>query len=537
MTKKIILLSALALSLFANVNAQQEERYSITNLDINDDYSNFGTTFYGENQVVYASPTKKRSLIKRNWKGNDQPFLDLFIGDISSDGQLENIKKFSKKINSKYHESDVAFTKDLKTVYFSRNNYLDRKTALNSEGINLIQLYRAKISKNGDWTDIEEMPFNSDQYQTGHPALSNDGKTLYFISDMPGTLGLTDVYKASIDSQGNIGKPVNLGPKINTAGREMFVTISGNDELYFSSDGRPDGHGGLDVYVSQTNENGITKPQNLGAPINSDKDDFAFIINKITRRGYFSSNRSGGKGDDDIYTFVEDIPINFECKQVANGVARDKKSGALLPQTLVTLFNKEGKKIESIIVGTDAAFKFDVDCENEYKVVGEKTNYKSDEEVFVTSTELDLELDLTLNLKENEEFVAKSNKIYIKLDPIYFNYDKYDIRPDAEYELWKVINIMTKYPDLIVEGGSHTDSRGRDAYNETLSANRAKSTVKYIIQHSGGAISWDRISARGYGEVQPVNRCVNGVRCSESEHQQNRRTEFVIKNPEVLNLN
>ena len=349
------------------------ENYSIEilNNNVNNHYSNFGTTFYGEDKIVFASPVKKSFIIKNNWKGNHQPFLDLFIGDISENGQLSNVERFSENLNTRYHEGDVTFTKDKKTVYFTRNNYYEDKYVEDTTGMNLLQLYRAKIASDGDWEDIEPMPFNSDQYQTGHPTLSSDERTLYFISDMPGSLGKTDVFKTSIAEDGTIGEAINMGPTINTAEREMFSSISGNDELYFSSDGRLDGLGGLDVYAAKVQKDGsLSEVQNLGAPINSESDDFSFIINYETRRGYFSSNRKGGHGDDDIYTFVQEIPIEFKCEQIAQGVVINKKTGEILPESLVILYDNYGTELNRMVVGEDARFNFEVTCNESYKVVG-----------------------------------------------------------------------------------------------------------------------------------------------------------------------
>lgn len=521
MLKKITILFILLLTIAVK---GQEERYTIKNLKINNSYSNFGTTFYGEDKVVYASPRKKSYIIRNVWKGNNQPFLDLYIGDIAEDGELLNVKKFSSKLNTRYHEADVAFTKDMKTVYFSRNNYLEKEYKVDSTGINLIQLYRAKVSENGEWVNIEAMPFNSDQYQTGHPTLSADEKTLYFISDMPGTLGKTDVFKASIDTDGTIGAPINLGPKINTPEREMFSSISGNDELYFSSDGREGGLGGLDIYVSKITNNNLTAPLNLGKPLNSEYDDFSFILNYETRRGYFSSNRKGGHGDDDIYTFNQEIPIVFECKQLVKGTVTEKNTGFNLPGALVVLYNNEDIEIDRTIVGDDAKYVFEVDCNNSYKLIGSKESYSTDTKEFFSTEGKAIEIPLIL---DKDEFIVERGKCLIKINPIYFDFDKSDIRPDAEIELQKVIDVMKKYPELIIEGGSHTDSRGTYKYNVGLSSRRAKSTVQYIIEHG---IDPSKISSKGYGETQLVNACSDGARCSEEAHQFNRRTEFLIVN-------
>ena len=525
MIKKITLLS---IFLFVLTAKAQTENYTILNLKINNKYSNFGTTFYGNNQVVYASPRNKSYIIRNVWKGNNQPFLDLFIGNISKNGQLIGIENFSKRINSRYHEADVTFTKDKKTVYFSRNNYLNKEYKKDSTGVNLIQLYRAKINTKGEWSNLEPMPFNNNHFQTGHPTLSKDEKTLYFISDMPGGFGKTDIYKVLINEDGSVGDPVNLGPEINTSEREMFPFIRGNDILYYSSNGREDGFGGLDVYVTKISRHGIAKPQNLGIPINSAKDDFAFIISQTAENGYFSSNRKGGKGDDDIYAFIQNTPVKFECNQKVKGVITDSNSGELLPGSLVVLFDEYNTKISSIIVENDATFSFEIDCYKAYKVEGSKKGYSTAIKKFTSINEEDFELSLAIKL---EDFEVIDEKLIVKINPIYFDLDKYNIRPDAEIELNKVVEVMKKFPKIVIEGGSHTDSRGSDKYNEKLSENRAKSTIQYIISRG---ISASRISARGFGETQLVNKCSNGVKCSGVEHQQNRRTEFVVVNPEVI---
>ena len=514
--------------LFAITVKSQSENYSIKNIEVNNKDSNFGTTFYGDDKVVYASPKKKSYIIRNVWKDNNQPFLDLYVGDIAEDGELIHVKKFSEKLNTRYHEADVAFTKNKKTVYFSRNNYFEKKLTRDSVGSGLIHLYRAKIKPSGEWFDVEPMPFNNDQYQTGHPTLSADETVLYFISDMPGSLGKTDVFKASISKNGTIGEPINLGPQINTPEREMFASISGNDELYFSSDGRSDGLGELDVYVTKIRGDKYTEPLNLGTPINSEKDDFAFILNYETRRGYFSSNRDGGKGDDDIYTFIQEVPIQFECKQQVTGIVTEQNTGLILPGATVTLFDIEGIEVNSVIVGVDATFNFEVDCNNSYKIEASKQTYDTDSEEFYTTEGLDINLPLEL---DKNEFIVERGNCLVKINPIYFDFDKSYIRPDAVIELDKVVEVMKKYPELIIEGGSHTDSRATFAYNGALSTRRAESTVQYIINKG---IDVRRISSVGYGERELVNKCIDGVECSEKEHQFNRRTEFKIVNREEI---
>ncbi|MCF6279168.1 MAG: OmpA family protein [Flavobacteriaceae bacterium] len=538
MSKKITLIAFL---LCWGLMHSQDDNFSIKNLDVNTKNSDFGVTYIGDTVAIYASTKKgKRTIRKRNWKQNKQPYLELYSGNISSDGEINDSELFSSAINTRYHESNVTFTKDLKTVYFSRDNSIDGKKRVKAtegkdKGWMLIQLYKATVAENGEWTNIVPMPFNNDNYQTGHPSLNKAEDKLYFTSDMPGGYGMTDIYVVTVNGDGTYGEPRNLGSKINTPSKEMFPFISEDDVLYFSSDGQLFSHGGLDLYASRLGDRyKDDSPTHLGIPLNSAKDDFALVYQSGKSTGHFSSNREGGKGDDDIYFFERLKPIFKDkgCNQIAQGVVRDKKSGALLPKTLVTLY-KEGKKEESVIVGSDASFQFTVDCESNYKVVGEKLTYTPDEETFLTSLKADLELDLSLNLEDAEEFVTVGDKVLIKINPIYFDYDKSNIRPDAEIELNTVITVMNKYPNLIIEGGSHTDSRATYSYNEKLSSRRAKSTVDYIMRV--GKINWSRISARGYGEIQPVNKCSDNVKCTEEEHQLNRRTEFVIKNPEVIN--
>ncbi|PHR68971.1 MAG: hypothetical protein COA67_11880 [Lutibacter sp.] len=522
----------------AFINAQFDN-YKIKNLDVNTEYSDFGVTYLGDSTAIYASTKRVENTIRRKkWKQNQQPYLELYSGNLTSEGEINDSENFSEVINSKYHESNVAFTKDGKTVYFSRNNAIDGRKLIKAkagehEDWGTIQLYKATITDNGEWTAITAMPFNNDNYSTGHPSLNKEENKLYFTSDMPNGYGLTDIYVVDVNSDDTYGEPQNLGGSINTSGKEMFPYISDTNELYFSTDGHLTGYGNLDVYVSDLNKDILEEPKNLGRPINSNKDDFAFAYQSGKKTGHFSSNRDGGKGDDDIYYFEELKPLEKEpmvCAQVAKGVVRDKNSGALLPKAIVTLY-KDGEKVESVVVGNDAVFEFVVACEANYKVVGEKKTYTPDDEEFITSNEADLELSLSLILVD-DDFIVSGDKLLIKIDPIYFDLDKSFIRPDAAIELEKVIRVMKKYPGLIIEGGSHTDSRASDKYNEALSERRAKSTVNWII--SKGGITWDKISAKGYGEYQPVNGCVDNVKCSEVEHQLNRRTEFVIKNPEIL---
>jgi len=512
--------------------AQNEDRYTIKNIDANNKYSNFGTSYYGDNQIVFASPQKRSFVIQSNWKPNGQPFLDLFIGDIAVDGEIENIKTLSTSLNTKWHEADVVFSKDNNTVYFTRSNYFNGKYGKDKEGVNNLKLFIARVGSNGNWEDIASVHFNSDAYSVGHPALSPDGNTLYFVSDMPGTLGKTDVFSVGISSSGALGTPRNLGDKINTSGREMFPFVTSDNVLYYASDNIEGGLGGLDIYRCALKVD--SDPENVGTPLNSVKDDFAYIYNNQKKSGYFSSNREGGKGDDDIYFFTDNEILPAKCRHMVSGEVLHRDSREIIPYALVEVFEK-GIIIEEIQTSSNAKFTFQVDCNSTYKIVGIKEGYERHSIIFDTQDDPNVRLLLNLELdkkkEKQKEFVVTPNRIIININPIYFDFGKWDIRPDAIYELEKVVAVMRQYPQLMIESGSHTDSRGRSSYNQQLSQKRAASTVNYIINRG---ISLHRIYAKGYGEIQLTNQCVNHVKCVESEHQLNRRTEFVVLNPDIL---
>ena len=512
---------------------QNEDRYTVKNIKANTKYSNFGTSYYGTNQIVFASPQKRSFVIQSNWKPNGQPFLDLFIGDINSSGEIENIKKLSNTLNTKWHEADVVFSKDGNTVYFTRSNYFNGKYGKDKDGVNNLKLFKASVDAKGRWKDITSVHFNSNEYSVGHPALSSDGNTLYFVSDMPGSLGKTDIFKTNVSSDGTLGAPINLGEKINTIGREMFPFIGSDDVLYFASDSLEGGLGGLDIYRSDLTTS--TTPENVGAPLNSPNDDFAYIYNDKKKSGYFSSNRKGGKGDDDIYYFTDNEVVNKKCEQAVTGTVLDRDTRLKIPYALVEVFEK-GTSVKEIQTPNSAKFAFQTDCNSTYKIVGVKEGYESHSIIFDTTEDPNVKLLLNLDLektgRQNQDFVITPDRTIININPIYFDFDKWNIRPDAAYELDKVVAIMQQYPQLMIEGTSHTDSRGRDSYNLQLSQKRAESTVKYIIKRG---ISSHRIYARGYGETQLTNQCENKVKCSGSEHQMNRRTEFVVLNPEFIN--
>jgi len=521
--KKTITLIYLMLTVVYITAQTTPGEYTIKNLEINTKQSDFGTAFLGKDRVVFAAPTDNTVVVKTVWKENGQPFLDLYTGIITDDRQLIDKKSLSGDVNTKFHEAGVAFSQDLKIVYFTANNYYQKKFLTDSSGINTLQIFRASLDLSGNWTLKEKLPFNSNEYSVGHPALSHDEKKLYFVSDMPGSIGKSDIYVVDINEDGSFGKPRNLGPKINTIEKEMFPYIGEDDVLYFSSNGHS-GFGELDIFASKIYDNTVSSPLNLGQPINSISDDFAYIIDDSKDRGFFSSNREEGKGDDDIYSFLALPELYIHCTQQITGVVRSESSGELIPGAIVELRSNNGEVIESTVSSQDSAtYTFDnALCDSTYVVVGMHKGYLNDEKIAETLNDTDTNA-LVVDLNLPDQFV--SNKVNIKT--IYFDFDKFNIRPDAAKELDKVVQVMNEYPNLLIEAGSHTDSRGRDKYNLKLSDKRAKSTVDYIVSKG---IDVSRITYKGYGETQLVNNCANGIKCSEEEHQLNRRTEFKITN-------
>lgn len=505
-------------------------QFKLKNLSINTPYSDFGPMYY-QKRLVYSSVVDTSYFHKRIYNWNDQPFLNFQLGRISAtNSDVEYLKTFSNEINTKYHEATLAFSPNEQRVYFTRNNY-NGKLARDENGVNHLKLYSADLNFSLDdsikWHNIKELPFNSDNYSVGHPTVSKDGKQLYFVSDMPGSVGSTDIYVVDILEDNQYSQPRNLGPKINTAGREMFPYIT-EHKLYFASDGHL-GLGGLDVFEVK-NETVFQNPVNLGAPLNSQLDDFAYIVNETTNLGFVCSNREGGKGDDDIYSFDRN-PINNSastCNPLVRGYVSSTITGERIANATVRLFDESGKEIEETLTNLNGnyVFKSSLDCNTRYDVKVNKVGYNPNEKPFTTSniTE-DTIVPLGLKIVDEGLFYDKG-LVKIKIGIIYFDLDKSFIRNDASIELNKVVFMMNQYPNMVINIESHTDSRSPDNYNLELSDRRAKATKEYIISQG---ISEKRIlSAIGYGETQTVNNCKNNQPCTEEQHQLNRRSEFII---------
>ncbi|MFK7783043.1 OmpA family protein [Psychroserpens sp.] len=498
--------------------------FEIKNMDINTDVSDFGTTQY-QDQLVYASARGGG----KKYKWNEQPFLDLFTADKQEDGSYSGANAYNAQVNSKFHESSAAFTPDDETMYFTRNNYHNKKYKKSEDGTNRLKLFRATLDE-GNWSNVESVHFNSDEYSVAHPTINLSGTKMYFASDMEGTLGKSDIFEVEIKEDGTLGDPVNLGSSINTEGHESFPFINSEGDLYFSSNGFS-GLGGLDVFVIREFEKRKESNQqlileNVGRPINSPMDDFAYYENIATKEGFFTSNRDGGKGDDDIYTFI--IP---DCEQIVEGIVSDQETQTPIVGARVTLLDAEGEALNSQTVGDDGAYKFEkLECEKEYLIRIEAEDYETVEERFTTPKR---KQDLIINptLEKDVKGITEGTDLAetLNIPIIYFDFDKSNIRPDAEVELQKVLAVMKQYPTMVVDIRSHTDCRAPAEYNLRLSDSRAKSTRQYLISNG---IEAGRLTAKGYGESQLVNDCgcepTNESDCTEEQHQLNRRSEFII---------
>jgi len=436
----------------------QSNRYKVENVSVNSFVSDFGTAFY-KDYIVFSSSRDTSVVRKRIHLWNNQPFLDLYQAKYDSEnGMLSNVEKFDKRINTKLHESTPVFTKDGLTMYFTRNNFNKGKEAKDKEGTNRLKIYRSTKKENGDWTVAESLSFNSDEYSCAHPALSVDERTLYFSSDIPGGKGLSDLYSVEIKSDGTIGEPINLGEKINTEGQETFPFVSQNEDLYFASNGHM-GLGGLDIFVTrlQPKNEQEAKIINVGRPINGPKDDFAFIINDTTKRGFFSSNRNQGKGKDDIYRFLQLEDLRNPCQINLVGVTTDVESSEILSGAVVSLYTSSNTLVSTFTTGDDGVYSFDsIDCDVDYFISANKEKYFGKERTITTPEVSEtISIPLALEIKEKPFKVGDDLAEKLNLLPIYFDFNKSFIRPDAEI-------------------------------------------------------------------------CKNGVKCSDEEHQLNRRSEFII---------
>lgn len=602
----------------SNIN-EKEAHVSIQLANFNSIYSDFGGYNFSKHQQLIFLSARKGSLTRNTWSWNGENYLNFF--SLNSQSSKVSVAGNIKKLNSDYHEGPLCFNNDESFIYFTRNNLAHGKNKRDTNGIQNLKIIIADITKEGSFTNFRELAINSRYYSVGHPTISPDGKLLYFVSDMPGGFGGTDIYKAAILADGNIGNPENLGTKVNTNGNESFPFVAANNQLFFSSNGHI-GLGGLDIFVADISKEGVVSAiQHGGKLLNSSRDDFGFILNNDLTNGYFSSNRDGGVGSDDIYQFQITKPFVF--KTIINGVVADKNSGKPVPFALVKIYDENNNLIASTTTDENGNYSFVLPPNSSYKMSVNSNGFESKQTIIDENNDLsafNIELEkpqvlgisclvndiktkkpiegvkivikdkntnktLSTTLTNNngaiqspldqikigdvvtvEIIVSKQGYLtkrmtkevvftqngfvdlsqdvnldisklavgmdlssVIDINPIFFDYSRYDIRKDAAIELNKIVALMNDNPTLVIELGSHTDCRGPIAANMKLSNNRAIASANYIKSRISNA---NRIMGKGYGESKLKNGCAceGAVKptCSEEEHQKNRRTEFVI---------
>lgn len=509
---------------YMDVVEKASGRYDIKLLNINSPTTDFGMTYAG-NDLVFTSARDTGVMSKRRSAWTGQPFLDLYQVQNSSN-TLGTPKKipFVKQFNTTLNESSAVFTNGGKTMYFTANNVTSRFKD-KKEVIKHLKIYRATFI-NGEWGRIEDLSINGDNYSTAHPAISPKGDRLYFASNRPGGEGETDLYWAPIFTDGKLGEPVNLGEKVNTKGREAFPYITKKNELYFASDGHL-GLGGYDVFYLKLKGKGyVGKLINIGKPVNSGFDDFAFI--KRGNKGYFSSNRDDGKGHDDIYSFLERKSINEVFEKSIEGLLTDENKMPL-KGVVITVLDKNGNILQKSVTDANrhnAITYMDYDSAPE-TLRFEGANLET-KEIVLNDDSLQNNALNKMVLKTTSQDVKTgidlANILNIK---IYFEFNKFNINKASEVELQKIVEVLKMFPELKIVVKSYTDSRGKDNYNLTLSNKRVEATIKYLTDQG---IDKNRLSGKGYGSTQLVNKCKKGVPCTPVEHAANRRSEFIVVN-------
>ena len=502
---------------------QNSGRYEIQTLEGVYDESKitFGHTKVG-NKLIYASTEDIKTFLNSRSAWDGLSFLSLYEVELDDKNVATGSpKKIKGKLNSEFHESSPTYTKDGNTIYFTRSNitYTHRNKDQN------LKIYRSE-KIDGKWQEAEELNFNSDLYSSAHPALSPDESKLYFSSDRPGGFGESDLYVSQIGEDGTIGAPENLGPAINTTGKETFPFISENNELYFSSDGHF-GLGGMDVFYVKIKENGLGNLLNVGEPVNSYADDFAFGIDEKTKRGFISSNRADTLGSfvyDNIYTFIENTPIVDLYFAMIEGYVTDKHSGEPIENATITFTDPDNDIYITLLTDVNGYYTTETNRFHAYTIRAEKVDYDTDEKVSQANLETQR---IDFQLQRNKQIIVAGTDLakVLNIPIIHFDFDKSNIRPDAQVELEKVLAVLNEYPKMRLAIRSHTDSRGSDTYNQALSERRAKSTLEYLVKNG---VDRSRLTSAGLGESELVNRCSNDVPCSAEEHQQNRRSEFIV---------
>ena len=502
---------------FINAIFNAKQQYFLTDVNFNSKYADFGA--YEHKGTIYFASSRDEGVSSKHIYGwNGEPFLDIYTTSNRTDSIVNHKAKLKGNINSIYHEGPITITKDGKTMYFSRNDYNKSTLGNDQNGITNLKIYKASLIE-GEWINVEELSFNNDAYSNAHPALNHDETKLYFASDIPGGNGGSDIYYVNINDDGTFGTPQNAGKIINTNKNERFPFINSEGTLFFASDGHP-GLGMLDIFGTVSDEdNNVINVLNLGVPVNSSKDDFSFFMNEDGLSGFFASNRDGGVGSDDIYAYDRISQLIIE------GTVVEANTNTPLPNALVTLLDPNGRKIADLITDKAGRYEINIDRDADYIIDTKKENYVENKQNITSKGIKNSVTKLTTNI--TLEPVALEDIPIEELYPIYFDFNKYNIRKDGTVELDRIVNLMMNvYPNMVIKIESHTDSRGTSTYNDMLSQERAKATYEYLVKNG---VDPSRITEyKGYGEQKLANECDGTVNCTESQHQLNRRTQFIV---------
>ncbi len=612
------------------------EEAQVRPLAINSPYADMGVALSGELAVLSSARHiggEGRARAQAN-----EAFLDLFAAHVDASGELSAIRPLST-VNTGLHESNATFSPDGRTMWFTRNVQRGERKAANGADLMDLKIY-SRTRAGEEWSDERPFEHNDPAWSSSHPCISPDGTTLFFVSDKPGGAGATDIWYCTRNSSGGWGDPVCMGPRVNTAGRELFPFIDAQGHLFFSSDGR-NGLGGLDIFVCRVSDEGlVSKARNLGAPVNSASDDLAFVMRDDRTHGYITSDRPGGVGGDDLYAVVLQHPI--ATGPVISG-QMEGDAGKPTRKLFLQLLDHDGDTLQEMGLGDDGSFAFPVQPGRDYTVVATGEGFRRMEMRFTTTAEMDslystkfvplaeyevpilmhvinantrepiegvrvrwmphagegdeqhsatnqagdlrevlkhtvtgdvIDLDITM---EREGYFPKRGRLRycakgpgeelavhhildlsmvptdelpmivhemvpmelidlalslgmdlgraMSIEPILFDRGKAEIRGDASVQMEKIAALMRARPTVRILLGSHTDSHGDDRRNQALSRRRAEATKSYLVE---SGIKAERISCKGFGEGKLLNKCKDGVDCSEDEHRINRRTEFVV---------
>ena len=489
---------------------KDSNRYTISNIDFKGFESYFSPVFYKDGLVFVGEGTETAR--KKVYAGTMRGYEHLYFSKKDAAGKLSEPVLLNGIVNKHYHSASAALGNNGTDIYFS---------SISSDKIKMSEKYSRTYNMaihhdtivDNEWVKAKDFPYNNMDYSTSHPALSADGKTMYFVSDMSGGLGGSDLYVTNLVN-GSWSEPKNLGSTVNTVGNETFPVVGPDSKLYFSSNGHK-GLGGLDIFVSDNKSGSYSTPMNLNYPLNSKADDFSVLWNPDMKTGYVSSNRNKA---DRIYNFIVNPYIVN-----ALGTVTSKEAGKPLAGTTIIFKNLTTSAIDSVVTDSDGKYTFELLSDCDYSIEARKAGYFSVVKDGLTSKNVTQNMDITNDFVLQELVIDKP--VTFENSKIFYDLDKWIIRADAKLELDKLVKLMIDNPKVIIELSAHTDSRADDKYNQRLSDKRAKAAVEYLVKKG---IYAKRLTAKGYGETMLVNKCSNDVSCTDEEHQQNRRTEFKV---------